>query len=181
MNPTMTSPILPKAEFYAKLNDMLEICVFSEGTINDQDLLNIAENYKETYKVIQRLVDENARLQLAAEAIKSNAYYKTYVKDKRRTLLTLEEKTQSPLYGTCGICDNLVKNTYLKTHKHNDCCRLGKLKKEFAKKKHRSICDQFSKQTLHMDYFLVNRYPLVRRQGLYDRECEMRKIYASMR
>tara|TARA_R110002167_G_scaffold140072_1_gene327771 strand:+ start:37 stop:561 length:525 start_codon:yes stop_codon:yes gene_type:complete len=170
-----------KEQFYEKLNETLEICVFSEGTINDADLLTIAENYKDTYKIFKGLVEENRRIQDAFNDLRESPYYKRHVKNKKNTMLTLEEKTQSPLYGTCGLCDNLVKHSYLKSHKRNDCCRLGCLKKEFAKKKHRSICDQFSKQTLHMDYWLINIYPKERRQGQYDKECDMRKIYASMR
>ena len=61
----MTTPInTEQQKFFTNLNSMLEICVFSEGSINDADLLEIADKYKEQYQMIKTVtcIMESANL-----------------------------------------------------------------------------------------------------------------------
>jgi hypothetical protein len=125
----------PQQEFFQNLNDMLELCVFSEGEINDKDLLVIADKYKEQYKVIQKLIDDNKALVRLALSIQQNPYYIRHTRTTRRQkFLTLEEKARSNKYHNCKFCDNIIKHTYAKKHYLNECCANNQLKKEVAKK-----------------------------------------------
>jgi hypothetical protein len=157
----------PQQAFFQNLNDMLELCVFSEGEINDKDLLVIADKYKEQYKVIQKLIDDNKALVRLAIEITKNPYYKKHTRTTRKQkVLTLEEKTRSNKYDNCKFCDNIIKHTYAKKHYLNECCANNQLKKEVAKKE-LAVHIKYNKATQ-----LINMYI---RLCLYDKSPKNNK------
>jgi hypothetical protein len=130
----MEARTTPQEQFFKNLNEMLTICVFSEGTINDEQLLEIASKYKDQYKVIKTLLEENAKLRELAQTIQENKFYIKKTTTRKQKVLTLEEKAKSVFYHNCDLCDNIIKNTYHKKHLVNWCCSNNQLKKEVAKK-----------------------------------------------
>jgi len=156
---------ITQSKFYESLNKMLEICVFSEGKINDDDLLKVADNYKAQYKLIKELLEENKKLKEIGLQIHQNKWYQKQVNPRRRKILTLEEKAKSKCYSNCDYCDNIVKNSYMRQHFLNKCCADNQLKKEFAKK-------QFP---IHIKY---NKSAQLANQ--YIRECLYSKMWNGM-
>jgi len=126
-------------KFYGSLNEMLNVCLFSNGEITTQDLLDITEDYKSTRITITDLLTEivvlrqkNEALTACATNIRGNTYYQRRMRNKQtRKLMTLEEKCKSPLYSPCEFCDNIVKDVLL--HQKNECCSSNQLKKHFAR------------------------------------------------
>ena len=159
----MTTPInTEQQKFFTNLNSMLEICVFSEGSINDADLLEIADKYKEQYQMIKDLMEENRKLKILAQEIQANKYYHKMIKPcKKVTLLTLEEKTKSEKYSPCKFCDNIIKINYKHKHFLNTCCSTNQLKKEFAIKQN-PVHKKFNKESQLMNMYI--------RVCLYDRD-----------
>mgnify|MGYP006118676791 CR=1 FL=1 len=165
-----------KDDFFSNLNEMLEICMFSEGKINDKDLLEIADNYKGQYKKIKDLMDENNKLKELVKSIKKNKFYQSYkVSTTKRRLLTFEEKTRNENYSNCKYCDNICKISYMEKHYLNKCCSENQLKKEIAsKKKHVHIKYNKATQLLNM-YIRVCLYNN-KRNGAYWKTIELMKF-----
>jgi hypothetical protein len=126
-------------KFYGSLNEMLNVCLFSNGEITTQDLLDITEDYKSTRITITDLLTEivvlrqkNEALTACATNIRGNTFYQRRMRNKQtRKLMTMEEKCKSPLYSPCDFCDNIVKDVI--THQKNECCSSNQLKKHFAR------------------------------------------------
>ena len=131
---------MEQQKFYESLNQMLNVCVFSNGVLTTENLLELTEQYKATHKTIDELREElvvlrhkNDLLTACATSIRSNTYYQRRMRNKQtRMLMTLEDKCKSPLYAPCDFCDNIVKDVI--THQKNECCSSNQLKKSFARR-----------------------------------------------
>jgi len=71
-------------KFYGSLNEMLNVCLFSNGEITTQDLLDITEDYKSTRITITDLLTEivvlrqkNEALTACATNIRGNTFLST--------------------------------------------------------------------------------------------------------
>ena len=170
----------PQQAFFQNLNDMLNICVFSGGKINDKELLEIADKYKEQYKVIKELMNQNQKLVRLALSIQQNPYYIRHTRTTRRQkFLTLEEKARSNKYHNCKFCDNIIKHTYAKKHYLNECCANNQLKKEVAKKG-LAVHIKYNKATqlinMYISLCLYDKSPKnTKRNGAYWKTIELMK------
>jgi len=130
---------MAEQKFYGSLNEMLNVCLFSNGVLTTENLLELTEQYKTTHKTIDELREElvilrhkNELLTACAVTIRENRYYQRRMRNKQsRKLLSLEDKCKSPLYSPCEYCDNIVKDVI--THQKNECCSSNQLKKHFAR------------------------------------------------
>lgn len=170
--------------FYDNLNEMLNICVFSEGQINNNDLLEFADKYKKQYAMIRQLLDTNLKLHILCAKLQDNKYYKKKMRQnqEKRRLMTMEQKAISDKYTHCYYCDNIIKRTYLDTHLMSKCCSDNQLKKEFTKK-HYPVHQKHNKTTQVVNYFIrkwlydTNNKRNNLRNGMYWKTIELLKIY----
>ncbi len=49
---------MEQQKFYESLNQMLNVCVFSNGVLTTENLLELTEQYKATHKTIDALREE---------------------------------------------------------------------------------------------------------------------------
>ena len=143
-----------KEEYTQSLNDMLDIVMNSNGVINNADLLTIADDYSNQYKLTLNLIEEVKLLRNIAYKIQENSYYKR--SNKKTQFLTLEEKTRNHNYVNCPICDNIVKRTYLKTHNKLNVCLDNALKK-YVERKNYPVSIQFNKAQQLLNRHITQR------------------------
>lgn len=184
--------ITTKDQFYNNLEKMLDICMFAEEKLTDGEILTIANNTKDNYKLALELINENQRLKdkinelnRFSNEITNNAYFKKYKKSKKHRMLTLEEKASSPHYHNCPYCDNIVKDNYINKHFTTDCCSSNQLKKEMSKKSY-PVHSLYNKPTQLMNLYirlcLYDTSPKNnKRNGSYWKYQELMKIYDSMK